>query len=198
MPTNIDEVRRAFEQHPIAGARNGTNGHSVAVGRGDASGGDGTSDVNGTRPTEHRDDGDRTVEPAVAVAKSDSGKPARASSRAGSDSTRAGKRAVTAPRPEQTSNLERLLFTTHALLVARTDIQALRLPPAQAKELATAITELNALYGGKGGIIGPKAYAWLKLLSALGGTYGPMIKDARKEVREAERKNVTDIPAGPQ
>jgi hypothetical protein len=186
MPINIDEVRRAFEQHPIAGTSNGTNGDGDAARRGDATSGDGTSVASVARSDEHVGDGDRTVSPADAARPADAGKRARpAANVTGSSNTRTrGRSAVVTTRPETVSNLEKLLFTTHALIAARTHIDSLSLPPSQAKELAAAIGELNSVYGGKGGVIGPKTYAWINMLIALGGTYGPMLKDARKEIRE--------------
>lgn len=203
MPTNIDEVRRAFSGNGAAGTTDRTVTERDPTGRGDASNSNGTS-VDGTPVTDGDIiDGNRTVSPTNAVAKPDTGKRARSNGndrRTGNDTGKSRTRTATVTtRPETTTNLERLLFTIHTMLAAKTDIKSLNLPPTEARELATAFTELNALYGGKGGIIGPKTFAWINFTIALGGTYAPMMINARKEIRakrELHDTTSTNISTG--
>lgn len=198
MPVNLDEVRRAFNSTNNAGTPDGDATGGDATGRGDASDRDGTSVDGVARPDVHAIDGDRTVSPAAAVPRPDDGRRARSGSdrNAGRSATRTGKQSAVTTRPQTTSNLEKLLFTCHAMLAAKTDLASLKIPPAEAQELAASITELNALYGGKGGVLGPKAFAWLNFSIALGGTYVPMVSKVRKEIKQKRGDNGTDIPTG--
>lgn len=199
MPTNLDEVRRAFESDHSAGTVNGNVTGGDPTRRGDASNGDGTSVASVKVADVHAIDSDRTVSPVIAVNRADDGKRARTGAgRVASNDPAKPRARVGTSDPETASNIEALLFSVHCLLVENTKLDALALTPAKAKSVAQAIDRVNSFYGNKkGGVISPKTYAWINLLIAAGGTYVPMLRAVRVQVKERQTASGNEsLPTG--
>jgi hypothetical protein len=191
MANRVDEVNGILGQHPFELP---DEHGSVPAGTGIPSGGVQSSagtnpriDPSGNEPGRNANGGSpRIVEADSAIASTnviDNGATRTRARRSntGNGNARAATR-TRAASPQKTENLEKLLFSIHLMLAAKTEIPELMLSQPAAHELAEAIQNVNALYGKT--ILGDTSFAWLNLIIALGGTYTPMIMAVRKRVKE--------------
>lgn len=78
------------------------------------------------------------------------------------------------------------MFAIHGVLAAVTKVEELALDKDEAKELAKAISDVNAYYGK---VIDPKVFAWIGLAAVAGKVYAP------RAVAIKLRLSMTQAPA---
>jgi hypothetical protein len=140
-------------------------------------------------------DGIPTVEPTSIPREPDeSGKRGRGRPRG---STKSASSSTRASSDKETANdLTGVLLSTHMMLAAFLQVKELEIDQNEAARLAQAVTRVNKLYGGF--MLSEKTMAWINLLMAGGGIYGPRFVafSARTKKENASKPVTIDAQPG--